>query len=162
MHGEAFQFIESVTPRGPFATVIEIGGRDINGTVRPLFGNANYLSIDLYEGPGVDIVTDAANWQPDEPVDCVVCAEVLEHAPNAEQLVRQAWEWLRPGGLLIVTCATDPRPAHSAITGCLIEPGDEFYANVPEATFREWCASFAACDVTINPDHGDLYAVAVK
>jgi len=42
--------------------VIEVGSLDINGTLRPIievFKPALYTGVDLFEGPGVDIVCDA-------------------------------------------------------------------------------------------------------
>src|SRR5690242_21675018 len=43
--------------------VLDIGGRDLNGSTRPLFPNANpYHVLDLRPGPNVDIVADAATW----------------------------------------------------------------------------------------------------
>lgn len=163
MHAEAYEFVREVArSRGPFESVVEIGGRDVNGSVRPLFDHARYVSLDIREGPGVDVVADAEFWEPDEPADCVVCCEVLEHAPNAIDLVQCPRFWLRPGGILIVTCATDPRLPHSAVDGELIQPGDEFYHNVSPAEFRDWSFGYAHVALQTDKAHGDLYAVATR
>ena len=44
--------------------VLEIGSLDINGSVRPMFKpfQLTYTGIDMQEGPGVDIVVDAAKF----------------------------------------------------------------------------------------------------
>ncbi|HWH31204.1 MAG TPA: methyltransferase domain-containing protein [Egibacteraceae bacterium] len=158
MHGQVIDFVSSC-PR-EFATVVEIGSRDINGTVRGLFTAESYTGIDLYEGPGVDVVGDCLDWSPPEPVDAVVCCEVLEHAPDAEGIVRRAHEWLRPGGTLILTCATDPRSAHSGISEQPWKPG-EFYRNVKPDDMRSWLDGFDVRRLEVGPP-GDLRVLAVK
>jgi hypothetical protein len=171
VHAEAYAFVESFArSRGPFGRVVEIGGRDVNGSVRPLFGAAIYTSVDVREGPGVDVVADAAHWDPPgvigrpwAGVDCVVCCEVLEHASNAPELVAAAQRWLRTGGLFVMTCATYPRAPHSAVNGELMTPPlPEFYRNVSPGDFEHWCRGFASCETSVDPRRGDLYAVAVR
>ena len=63
MHVEAYDWVaESFrgwrdTHPGVEYKVLEIGSLDINGSVRPLFEDAEYyLGIDMQEGPGVDLV----------------------------------------------------------------------------------------------------------
>lgn len=121
---------EEVEKHGPFDVVVEIGSRDINGSVRDLFPSSSYTGLDLYEGPGVDWVGSAVHYEPDGPVDCVVCCEVLEHTPDWDLLIHVAAGWLRPKGRLIVTCAAPNRPAHSGITGAWVLEDGEYYAGL--------------------------------
>lgn len=138
MHPAAFYWVtEMVTDYGPFDSVIEIGSRDVNGSVRSLFGDIPYTGLDLYEGPSVDWVGDAAIYKPPEPVGCVVCCETLEHAPNWKQLVKAGASWLRDGGHLIVTCAGPGRKAHSAIDGSYNVRDGEHYGNVSPEELAE-------------------------
>ena len=83
MHPEARAFVAGVARRAGARWVVELGARDLNGTVRDLFPSARgYTGVDLVAGPGVDVVADAADWRPREPApDLVVCCEVLEHTP---------------------------------------------------------------------------------
>ena len=164
MHAEAFAFVATTVQRlgRPFARVVEIGGRDINGTVRPLFGDAEYLGLDLHAGPGVDVVADVRDWRPKHKADAVVCCEVLEHAPDPEGIVTAAADILKKGGLLILTAATDPRAPHSGLDGAAVREG-EHYQNVPVAALERWLsASFASHEVQVHRDRGDVYAVARK
>ena len=131
MHPAAMAWVaEQVRDHGPFGSVIEIGARDVNGSVRNLFNGADYTGIDIEDGPGVDVVIDAAEYEPDDKVECVVCCETLEHAPNWRDLVRAGASWLADDGVLIVTCAGPGRHPHSAIDGSYNVRDHEHYANV--------------------------------
>lgn len=164
MHAQAFDFVArhaaGIAPRA----VLEIGSHDVNGGVRGLFPTAQrYHGIDIAAGPGVDEVADAADWRATEAFDVVVSTEVLEHAPRWRDVVQNAWDALAPGGVLLLTCATDPRPEHSAIDGWGLRDG-EWYANVPASEAiafvlgvapRRWLAE-------VGVDRGDLYIRADK
>jgi hypothetical protein len=132
MHDAAFVFVErAVAEHGPFTTVIEIGSRDINGSVRGLFSDStSYTGLDLVEGPLVDWVGDAEQYEPEAPVDCVVACEVYEHTPRWAKLTEAAAGWLAPGGTLIVTCAGPGRSPHSSSDGRHRLLDGEHYANI--------------------------------
>lgn len=118
--------------------VLDIGGRDLNGNTRGLFPNANpYVVLDLRPGKGVDIVADAADWQPDRQYDLVLCTETFEHAEKWRQIIATAGQALRPGGWLIFTCAGPGRPPHSGVEAVWGLIGDEWYANVSAEEIRE-------------------------
>ena len=128
MHAAAFEFVSRFATHEPLA-VIEIGSRDINGTCRPLFPNAQYIGLDLYPGPAVDVACNALDYTPDQSVDIVLIAEVLEHTENWRELIAIAASWLRPDGVCIITCAGSGRAEHSAIDGQpRLMPG-EYYGN---------------------------------
>ena len=110
--------------------MMEIGSLDINGGVRDLLDPlADYVGIDAQDGPGVNVVVDAAHYLHRVRVDIVLCLEVLEHCEQWRGLVKSAASNLKPGGRFIATCATNSRPPHSAIDGGQIHP-EEWYANV--------------------------------
>jgi SAM-dependent methyltransferase len=89
--------------------VLEVGSRDVNGSVRPLVERADparYVGVDIEEGPGVDEICDASdlvNHFGSEQFDVVLSTELLEHVQDWRQAVRQMKEVLRPGGTLLVT-----------------------------------------------------------
>ena len=79
MHPEAYEWVRPHATSEP-VEVLDIGGRNINGTSRDHFPHATrFTVIDIAEGPGVDVVADAATWTPDRSYDVVVCTEVFEH-----------------------------------------------------------------------------------
>jgi SAM-dependent methyltransferase len=124
--------------------VLDIGGRDLNGSTRALFPNANpYHVVDLRPGQGVDIVADAATWRPSLATsgrpwyDLVLCTETFEHAEKWRDIIATAWDALRPGGWLVFTCAGPGRPPHSGVEAVWGLIGDEWYANVSPEEIRE-------------------------
>lgn len=167
MHAEAFAFVRHTLtqhPCAPDAFVVEIGGLDINGTVRGLFP-PHYLSTDVTDGPGVDRVADGATLTLDQPADVVVCCEVLEHAPHAQAIVANMARIASPGGRLIITAAGADgdwaRLPHSAVDGGDVRDG-EHYANVSPGALSAWLREAGCTDVKVwvNPSAGDVYATA--
>lgn len=159
MHAEAREFVAQAVAGHTFARVLEFGSRNINGGVRDLFDCTEYVGLDIAPGPDVDVVGDAADWER-SGFDAVVCCEVLEHTPDGKAIIAAARRAL-VDGLLIVTCATDPREPHSATDGGTLRPG-EYYANVSPTDLAGWlgAAGFVTAEITTRP-WGDLYCTAV-
>lgn len=135
MHTEAFAFVKQFATDDPIS-IIDIGSRSINGTCRPLFPNANYFGIDLYAGPCVDWVGSAMGFVPDDCVDMVIIAEVIEHAEEWRNIIERSAAWLHTGGSMIITCAGPGRSPHSHHDGGQLRPG-EYYRNVSAEEIRE-------------------------
>ena len=85
--------------------VLEVGAYNVNGSVRHLFDAAHYTGVDTRAGPDVDIVIDPSTaytiWR--EKWDVVVSTETLEHDLRPWRTMRHMRDWVRPGGLVIVT-----------------------------------------------------------
>ena len=158
MHPEAFDFVSRIRTEIKPTSVVEIGSRDVNGSVRPLFEGLPYVGVDAVAGPGVDVVANGRGYRPELTPDCIVCCECLEHTPFAQEICVNAFEILAPGGVLILTAAGEGRAAHSGIDGHLLRPGEEFYRNVTETMLREWLSPFHRVTITLRPP--DIYAVA--
>lgn len=164
MHDQALEWIAKHAPAGP-VTVLDLGGRDINGSPRDLFPAATvYTVLDVRPGDGVDIVADAATWQPDGRWDVVICAETFEHAAAWRAIVRTAYAACAPGGTFIVTMAAPGRPPHSAVDGEFrLLPG-EHYANIRPAELERVLEVSGWADVVVDvqASPADVRAVAVK
>lgn len=163
MHKEAYAYVRTHVLNMTFDNVIEFGSLDINGSIKGLFDTDSYYGIDLQAGPGVDEIADAVSWEsPEGEVDCIVCCEVLEHAPSVKGIVENAYRNLGQNGLFIVTCATNPRAPHSAVDGGPIRDG-EHYRNVEAEELRGYFKhAFQIVDLTVSRERGDLYCVARK
>lgn len=142
-------------------SVIELGGQDVNGTIRDLFNTDNYRSIDLADGPGVDVVADATTWRTTRRADCVVSTELLEHVQDWPAVIETAFLALKQGGHLVLTCATEPREPHAAEGGTMED--DEYYGNVdPWQMCQVLDKYFSAYDIRVDRSHGDLYVTGRK
>jgi SAM-dependent methyltransferase len=145
--------------------VLEIGSRNINGSVRYLFTDAaTYVGVDPVDGPDVDIVGDGATIEVlFDSFDVVVCTEVLEHVDDtiAAAIIANAHRHLVPGGRFVMTCAGPGRGAHSAIDERPIRPW-EFYRNVDDVTLAVWLANVGFQRWEIEPLGADMRCVAWK
>lgn len=97
------------------ASVLEVGSRDVNGSVRELFiGEVrDYLGVDLVPGQGVDMVLDAARLPfRDASFDIVIATEMLEHAKYWKACLRQMKRVLCVGGFLMLSTRSPGFPRH--------------------------------------------------
>lgn len=160
MHPAAYQWVAEHATREP-VTVLDIGGRDINGSPRRLFPAATtYLVVDMLPGPGVDVVADATSWRADRAFDVVVCTEVFEHAAVWRQLCQAAYEQLAPGGLFITTMAGPGRAVHSALDGGPALCPGEHYANVNPDDLKGALADCGFTGIDVDQLGPDVRAVA--
>ena len=157
MHVEANQWVQN------FATdrtidVIEIGSLNVNGTIRDLFPNARWIGLDRVAGPGVDVVTDAIDYTPMHLVDMVISCEAFEHTPNWREVIQRSFDWLKPGGIMIVTAAGLGRQPHSCDGGDL-KPGED-YGNLSPVDLRESLRMF--CWSYVRQYQTDVQSFAMK
>lgn len=168
MHPEAMAYVGRVASGisgHEFLRIVDLGGRNVNGSPRDLFPGASYVAVDVEAGPGVDVVADAATYQPETAPDLVLCCEVLEHARQASRIVENALQMLAPGGRLVVTAAAPWRGPHSAKTGGRLRPG-EFYRNVDPAHLYDWViwsdVAFTTITLEVDRKAGDVRMTVVK
>lgn len=159
MHSAVMGFVER------FATdevidILDIGGRNVNGTPKELFPNARYTVLDIRAGEGVDIVADAATWGPGGQCwDLILSTECFEHTPEWPAICRTAYEACRKGGGIVITCAGPGRAPHSAFVEAGLQPG-EFYNNVHPDALRTALRDAGWAHVAVEQVGLDLQAAA--
>ena len=133
-HPEQQRFVARAAALLPLdGPLLEIGSLDVNGSVRPRFPRAApYVGIDLAPGPGVDVVATGHDFGPDEAFATVVTTECLEHDPGWRTTLANIVRVLRPGGALVLTCATTGRHEHGTTrTSPAMSPStNEHYRNL--------------------------------
>jgi SAM-dependent methyltransferase len=116
-HPAELRFIQSVKDMFPDnftgKKVLEIGSLNINGTVRDFFSDCNYIGLDVGAGNGVDIVCQGQEYDaPDDTFDTVLSCECFEHNPEWVSTFKNMHRMCKPGGLIIMTCASGAREEH--------------------------------------------------
>lgn len=114
--------------------VLDIGSLDINGNNRYLFDNCDYTGIDIGEGKNVDVVCSGHLYQSDDKFDVVISTECFEHDKHYAETLRNAYNLLKDGGLLLFSCAALGRPEHGTTR---TSKGDspftnDYYKNLSE------------------------------
>ena len=116
-HQEQRDFCLSVKEKFPYffssKFVLDVGSLDINGNNQYLFDNRGYLGVDLLPGKNIDIISKAHELKmPDCCFDGIISTECLEHDPYYVDTLKNIYRMLKPGGLLLFSCATKGRPEH--------------------------------------------------
>jgi SAM-dependent methyltransferase len=150
--------------------VLDCGSLDINGSSRDLWNiESGYTGIDLAPGPNVNVVMpiEKADWL-DEHFHVCISTECFEHNPKWREGLQNMVRMLRPGGLLIVTCATAGRSEHGTQSAT---PEDSpftadsgYYCNLTEGDLRQALDldMFDHYAFETNAEAHDLYFHAVK
>jgi SAM-dependent methyltransferase len=110
MHATALinleKFLATYVPPTFSGTILDVGSRDINGSLRPTVmahaPSSRYLGVDILPGPGVDLLMadPCVIPLPASSSDLVLCSSTLEHTEFFWLLFLDMLRVLRPGGLL--------------------------------------------------------------
>ena len=93
--------------------VAEVGSLNINGSIRDLFKSEEYVGYDVFDGYGVDKVEQGQLISsPTGYCDVVVSSECFEHNPFWVETFSNMLRITRPGGLIVLSCATTGRQEH--------------------------------------------------
>ncbi len=85
------------------SSVLELGSKYVNGTVRDVFICDDYVGVDWESGPCVDRVSKVHELDIETQFDAVVSASMLEHDPFWEQSITKMVELLKQDGVLILS-----------------------------------------------------------
>lgn len=169
-------FVKCVSQSLPYffegVKVLEVGSLDINGSIKKFFNNCNYIGIDVAEGEGVDVVCQAQNYNaPDSSFDVIISCEMMEHNPYWVETFSNMIRLCKPGGLIIMSCATRGRAEHGTqrsspeSSPLSVGIGWDYYKNLCESDFNEnfnLKQEFAFSQFFINYNHYDLYFFGIK
>lgn len=143
-HKEQLNYVKSVKDLfpGQFANskVLEVGSLNINGSVRSFFEGCEYTGIDIGEGSGVDLVVGGHEYDaPTSSFDTVISCECFEHNPYWLETFVNMYRLCKPGGLIVMTCATIGRPEHgttrSSPASSPLTLDWDYYKNLTEEDF---------------------------
>ena len=151
--------------------VLEIGSLDLCGTVRGYFEHCEYTGLDIGPGPGVDLVCEGQKYDaPDGSFDVVISCEVMEHNPYWQATLQNMVRLLRPGGLMVMSCATAWRREHGTSRSeptsspLTIARGWEHYGNVSRRDILRQVdlTPLSTWSIVTNWEALDLYFLGIK
>ena len=161
MHEKVINFLNKLKNRYPQkfknVRVCEFGSLDINGSCRDFFENCDYVGVDWREGKGVDVVSLAHEFKPKEKFNVVISTEMLEHDKYANKSIWNMIDLLRPGGLLIITCAGKSRNRHEIECGV-----GRHYKNLNKEDLFNWVYMDEMEECFIKDTGLDLQLYAIK
>ena len=155
-------------------SVLDVGSLDINGSNRYLFDNCSYYGIDVGDGPNVDFVSKAHEFQAvDSSYDVIISTECFEHDMYYQLSLVSIIRMIKTDGLFIFTCATDGRVEHGttktspADAPLLVNYGEwsNYYKNLTEKDIRDVIdmdISFKKYSFEVNDLSHDLYFWGIK
>ena len=117
MHAEVNNFIKTVKKLYPskfrFRKALEVGSLCVNGSPRKYFNlMRKYIGHDLTKGRGVDVVGRIEDSHYINEFDIVISTECAEHDSGWKSTLKCMYKALKPGGLLVFTCAGPHRAEH--------------------------------------------------
>ncbi len=160
-HSSVHEFFRTQVSASDIAgrTVLEVGSRDVNGTVRPhlvALGPRAYVGVDVAAGSGVDRLCDVASLAAEfagSPFDVVVTTEMLEHVRDWRVAIANLKQVVAPSGLLLLTTRSYGFPYHEF-------PGDYWRYELDDMrwAFRD----FAVLSLVSDPQLPGVFLKARK
>lgn len=155
--------------------VLDIGSLDINGNNKQFFNHPYYyIGVDLAEGPNVDVVCPGHLYDSGILFDVVTSSECFEHDMYYSRTLQNMVKLLRPGGLMLFTCASTGRPEHGTLNSNPVdapflsgidEKWGNYYKNLTEDDIRsviEINNTFVNFNFEYEPESCDLYFWGIK
>lgn len=160
MHKEAYDWVHNAIKS---VSILDIGGADINGSIKNLFPNWSYVSIDVRPGNNVDVVGDASEWKADgRKFDVIVCCEVFEHTSKWMKIIENVADCLlKENGLFVGTMAGTGREPHKCDGNPLLDDS-EYYKNIEEHELVKALRDNQFIEIHVDRLNSDLRFIARK
>lgn len=176
VHFEQAEFVRRLAQEMPQffvgQRVLEVGSLDIRGSIREFFVNCEYVGVDVGAGKGVDLIAEGQLLDfPSGHFDVAISCEAMEHNPFWVETFANMLRMTRPGGLVVMTCATTGReehgtsrttPEHAPLS---VTQTWDYYKNLTAKDFRQRFALdrwFVDYEFFENWNSHDLYFVGIR
>jgi SAM-dependent methyltransferase len=175
-HHQQRKFFTKLRKRFPekfrYVRVLDCGSLDVNGSLKELFTESEYIGVDIRPGKNVDLVSPVHQLPlEDGAFDTVVSAEMLEHDEHWQASLRRMVALLKPGGLLAISAAGEGRPVHGTdaipdVDQATYGTSPSYYRNLTPADLHAafddaMDEHFRVWDIGRHLEHCDLYFFGV-
>lgn len=98
--------------------VLEIGSRDINGSLRPYIESlepTSYVGVDIIDGPGVDKicrVEELIDIFGEKEFDVIIATELIEHVKDWRTAIHNIKKICNLNGIILITTRSIGFPIH--------------------------------------------------
>ena len=113
MFWKILDFVKEFAEEKDIKTVLDVGSRNINGSVLDVLKVERYVGVDMIEGKGVEIVLnghelvkffkESGQFTYPKEYDLVTCCETLEHDNKFWLTVENMKKMVKPGGWMLIT-----------------------------------------------------------
>lgn len=171
MHTDQLNFLLNIHDKYPSffnnCRVLEIGSYNVNGSVRQLFNNCNYIGLDVLPGKDVDIVCRGKDYKSEYLFDTVISSECFEHDEDWHFTFENMIKLCKANGLILFTCATIGRPEHgtkrTSPTDSLTSQLNDYYMNLTKDDFLKYFNfNELFIQFTFSNKANDLYFYGIK
>ena len=152
--------------------ILEIGSWIANDSIRKYFHNCEYIGADVAAGPGVDVVCSGELLEFENNFfDLTVSCECFEHNPEWIATFNNMYRMVKPGGLVLMSCASIGRGEHGTsrkspdASLTVISSKEDYYANLSKQDFLNnfnLDSMFADYRFFYNIYFCDLYFIGFK
>lgn len=111
MHRTAYQHCQDFANRflSEPGRVLDVGSLDVNGSLKPIFTDWDYIGIDRQQGKNVDLVVKRTFPFDDRSFDVVVSSSALEHDPTFWVTFAEMVRVTKNGGLIYINVPSTTR-----------------------------------------------------
>lgn len=144
--------------------VVDFGSLNVNGSLKELFENSEYIGVDIVQGSNVDVVSKAHEYD-NKPFDTVVSGEMLEHDEFWQESLKNMYKLCKSGGLIAISCAGKGRKEHGTRRSDGNEWGTgDYYMNLEPEHFKKVYKKkmFKEMHFEENTNSCDTYFYGVK
>jgi len=139
--------------------ILEVGSRDINGSVRSFiskFSPFSYIGVDIVPGKGVDSICSAEkliSTFSKNSFDIVIATELLEHTYFWRAVVSNIKNVCKPKGYILLTTRSQGFPYHAC-------PGDYWRFSIED--FQNIFSDFRIFELRKDPQAKGVFLFAQK
>lgn len=144
-------------------SVIDCGSLYVNGSLKDLFEDSNYIGVDIVGGGNVDIISPIHELKYEDKFDTVVSAEMLEHDAYWKESLKRMYQMCKQGGLIAISCAGKGRREHGTRRSDGEEWGTgDYYMNIEPDHIKEVYKDYMFKEMYHEENNTDTYFYGIK